>query len=181
MHCKTEEEAKNFCDYLHSIGRTWHDGYTYKSTICYAMHGEETAYNFNEGYYCNVQHYANDGYTILEWEDFMNNTFTKADLKTGDVILRRNGDVEIFNGNLGMFICQDCCWNDIDCLRDDLSSSVYRDYDIVAIRRPIIKSDCAFDAFEDKHGNLIYERKKAEEMTLAEVCKLLGKEIKIIP
>ena len=23
MHCKTEEEAKDFCEYLHSVGRRW--------------------------------------------------------------------------------------------------------------------------------------------------------------
>ena len=26
MHCKTEEEAKIFCKYLHSIGRMWNNG-----------------------------------------------------------------------------------------------------------------------------------------------------------
>ena len=106
--------------------------------------------------------------------------FTKADLETGDVILRRNGDVEIFNGSLRMFIRQDWGWNDIDEVRDDLSNYVYRDYDIVAVRRPTIKADCAFDAFEHKRGTLVYERKEVEEMTLEQVCKLLGKEIKII-
>lgn len=30
-------------------------------------------------------------------------------------------------------------------------------------------------------GVQVYERKEAEEMTLEEVCKLLGKQIKIVP
>ena len=107
MHCKTEEEAKDFCNYLHSIGRKWRNQYaTYKATTNYALYRQETAYNFNQGTYWNVQGYEEEGYTILEWEDFMNKEFTKADLRTGDVILRRNGNVEIFNRHLGMFIIQ---------------------------------------------------------------------------
>lgn len=113
-------------------------------------------------------------------EDFMKHTFTKADLKTGDVVKRRNGDVEIFNQHLGMFIRQDTGWNDIDCLQDDLSNLSYKAYDIIAVRRPVIKSDCAFDAFENKCGTLVYERQEVEEMTLEQVCQLLGREIKII-
>lgn len=29
MHCKTEEEARDFCNYLHSIGRVWNSGGDY--------------------------------------------------------------------------------------------------------------------------------------------------------
>ena len=32
MHCKTEEEAKDFCAYLGGIGRKWCDGGSYDRT-----------------------------------------------------------------------------------------------------------------------------------------------------
>jgi hypothetical protein len=54
------------------------------------------------------------------------------------------------------------------------------EFDIVAVRRPKYKRDCQFSAFDDDMGTLIYERQEVEEMTLEQVCKLLGKEIKII-
>ena len=109
----------------------------------------------------------------------MNNTFTKADLQTGDVILRRDGTTEIYNGELGMFITKDG-WNDLDTERNDLTNCISSEFDIVAVRRPRNKFDCVFDAFVKERGELVYERKEVEELTLAEVCKLLGKEIKII-
>ena len=30
MYCKTEDEAKDFCNYLDSIGRRWSSGESYK-------------------------------------------------------------------------------------------------------------------------------------------------------
>ena len=78
-----------------------------------------------------------------------------------------------------MFITKDS-YNDLESFNDDLTSKHGSDYDIVAVRRPIQKSDCVYSAFAVKRGTLIYERNEPEEMTLAEVCKLLGKEIKII-
>ena len=182
MHCKTEEEARDFCNYLHSVGRKWSGGYPYSDRINYYENKEKTAYNFNEGMYADIKFYKTNGYTILEWEDFMNKEFTKADLRTGDVILRRNGDVEIVNRELKMLICQSGGWNDLDNIREDLTNAyLNKNRDIVEVRRPTNNCDCCFDAMSIcRRGTLVYERKEVEEMTLAEVCKLLGKEIKII-
>ena len=107
--------------------------------------------------------------------------FTKEDLKTGDVLLRRDGAVEIYNGELDMLILQEN-WNDPSHIRLDLTSDIISDADIMAIRRPVQKSDCVFRAFEKgyERGVLVYQREEVEEMTLKEVCELLGKEIKII-
>lgn len=180
MHCKTEEEAKNFCQYLNSVGRTWNNKRSYLTDNHWNMYKDKMVYYFNSGEYSSVNYAKNSGYTILEWEDFMKQTFTKADLKTGDVILRRNGDVEIFNSELQMFI-RKAGWTDFKDIDDDLiATQGGKDWDIVSVRRPIKKHDCMFDAFEYKRGTLIYERKEVEEMTLEQVCKLLGKEIKII-
>lgn len=111
----------------------------------------------------------------------MNKEFTKADLKTGDVVRRRCGDVEIVNGELKTLIRKTGGWNNLDAYNNDLTNSMDCDYDIMEVRRPKKKSDCCFDAFAYEWGTLVYERKEPEEMTLEQVCKLLGKEIKIIP
>lgn len=174
MHCNTEEAAKNFCAYLDSVGRYTDDNF-YKAYFYKAY--MSNVYFFNTNTFGPISLALVERYTILEWEDFMNNTFTKADLRTGDVILRKNGATEIYNGELGMFITKDG-WNDLAHERNDLTDSISSEFDIVAVRRPSNKFDCVFDAFVKERGELVYERK--EEMTLAEVCKLLGKEIKII-
>ena len=179
MHCKTEEEAENFCNYMHSIGRKWCDSDSYKYVTRYHIYTDETVYFFNNNTYCYIDYAQEKGYTILEWSDFMNKKFTKADLKTGDVILRRNGSVEIVNRELGMLIRKHG-WNDLDAIREDLTDTTDSRYDIVAVKRPTEKGECQFCVFEQEWGTLVYERPEVEEMTLAEVCKALGREIKIV-
>ena len=185
MHCKTEEEAKKFCSYLHSIGRTWGTEYSYLDYTHYDFYENETAYAFNEGCYSPTYFYEEHGYTVLEFSDFdWTKEFTKADLKTGDVILRRDGDVEIVNRDLEMLICKSGGWNDLDDIREDLTyRASYRtneDHDIIQVRRPQEKHECCFGASEGEYGTLVYNREEPEEMTLEQVCRLLGKKIKII-
>ena len=178
MHCKTEAEAKDFCRYLNSVGRKWCGDKSYLEKTCYHDYCSDTVYYFNVGTYGSKKH-IKENYTILEWSDFMNNRFTKADLKTGDVVMQRDGLIQIAICELNMFITPNG-WNDMDAFDTDLTHEYTEEYDIIAVRRPKEKFECQFNAFNTKYGILVYERKEVEEMTLDEVCKLLGKEIKII-
>ena len=180
MHCKTKEEARDFCNYLHRVGRTWCNGASYLTCTEYDSYMEQTTYEFNSGMFGRREYYEKERhYKILEWSDFMNKEFTKADLRTGDVVMQRNGIVQIANCELGMLITSNW-WNDMSGFNSDLTHRSGDEYDIVAVRRPKEKPDCNFKAFDYNYGTLVYERKEVEEMTLAEVCKLLGKEIKIV-
>lgn len=182
MHCTTEEEARDFCNYLHKVGRKWNDNMSYLDDTYYSYHEARTVYYFNTGTLGDMYFATLNNYTILEWSDFMNKEFTKADLKTGDVVLRRGGSVGIVNRELDMFITRHH-WCDLDDINDDLTyciNSGNSEYDIIAIRRPCEKSDCRFEAFNCELGTLVYERKEPEEMTIEEICKALGKEIKIV-
>lgn len=106
--------------------------------------------------------------------------FTKLDLKTGDLILRADGVTGIVNRELGTIITKND-WVDLDNYNADLTYLNDKStFDILEVRRPLSKSDCQFTAFDHKLGCLVYERNPVEEMTLDEVCKLLGKKIKIV-
>ncbi len=109
----------------------------------------------------------------------MNKEFTKADLKNGDVVKRRNGKVEIVCLETGTLISPDG-YSKLEDVGEDLTDIQCGDanFDIIAVRRPTMPKDCQFDAFYYKFGERVYER--AEEMTLEEVCKFLGREIKIV-
>lgn len=179
MHCKTEEEANNFLVYLDSIGKKWAGGQSYLGNNFWHIYTINTIYDFNTDSYCDISWAKRYHYKILEWSDFMNKEFTKADLRTGDVVMQRDGNVQIANCELGIFITP-TWWNDMSRFNSDLTHPNGDKYDIVAVRRPKAKSDCNFKAFDYNYGTLVYERKEVEEMTLAEVCKLLGKEIKIV-
>ena len=182
MHCKTEEEAKDFCGYLDSINRKWISGLSYEDNTKWDVHKQDTYYYFNEGCFSNGYFVNKYRYKILEWSDFMDKKFTKADLKSGDVILRRDGSVEIVCLETGALIRRDG-FNILDELTDDLLSTFNDDDsdDIIAVRRPKQPYHCQFCAFDEGLGELVYERgDEPEEMTLDEICKALGKEIKIV-
>ena len=103
----------------------------------------------------------------------------KTDLKTGDVVQCRNGEIGIVivDMNVIIFSRGHLTMSQLDSYLIHLFNNAF---DVVAIRRPNCELACDFNAFELKLGTLIYERNEPEEMTLTEVCKLLGKEIKII-
>lgn len=184
MHCATQVQFDTFLTYLDELGETWKgSSYTYIKHI-WNRYGKDTVFYFNNGD-GGVSHYDNakqNGYIILEFSDFdWTKDFTKSNLKTGDVAKQRNGEVLIFVKELEGFISKADGWCNVDCWDERLSfQNDQRDFDIVAVRRPMHHINVSFDAFEYECGELVYEREEIEEMTLAEVCKLLGKEIKII-
>lgn len=177
MHCKTAAEAKSFCRYLHEHGKTWRSGDSYISKTNY---GKYKVYDFNCGEYGDIAWFQHNNYTILEWADFMHSEFYKDNFRTGDVIQRRDGKIGIVNAYLETIVFKDG-WDDLNNFHYDLTSTCnFDELDIMAVRRPNDKCDCNFNAFKYKQGTLVYEREEPVEMTLAEVCKLLGKNIKII-
>lgn len=183
MHCKTQEEAKDFCNYMHSIGKRWNNVVSYLDKTEWPLYQTESVYLFNSDLVSNINFAERNNYTILEWSDFMNKKFTKADLKTGDVVKFRNEELGIIILEYDTIACKNGGWISMNGISEDLTSSFYiGKYDIVAVRRPNENAACCFDAMRanSPRGTLVYERKEPEEMTLAEVCKLLGKEIKIV-
>ena len=181
MHCKTEEEAKDFCKFLESIGLEWRSGRSYLEHTDWKHYMENICYDFNRKQRSSLEYYKGNNYTILEWSDFMNREFTKADLKSGDVVLTRAGETEIVCLETGTLI-QRGEWFDLSDISENLTHKGYKesDYDIIAVRRPIEPYHCQFDAFDEELGRLVYKRKEVEEMTLEEVCEALGREIKIV-
>ena len=190
MCCKTEEEAKDFCRVLHEAGRKWSSGDSYLENTYWdcdnplsalGLVGKNRYYQFNEGMYSTRSHFVDD-YEILYWSDFMKKEFTKDDLRNGDVVLRRNGDVEIFLAEIadGLFMDKNRAFGHLSAVFDDLTGDFVKERDIIAVRRPNTLEDMSFDAFEKKLGRLVYERKETVEMTIEEVCKALGKNVKIV-
>lgn len=70
MHCKTEEEAEDFCNEMNKAGLTWSSGRSYLSWNHFELCEEQTCYYFNEGKYDSTIYAKNEGYTILEWSDY---------------------------------------------------------------------------------------------------------------
>ena len=109
----------------------------------------------------------------------MKKEFTKADLKNGDVVKLRDGDIGFAIVDLGV-ITFGRQIERLNNYRNNLTNMVSKNCDVIAVRRPMVPEDCRASAFVSNRGVCVYERKEVEEMTLEEVCKALGKEIKIV-
>ena len=112
----------------------------------------------------------------------MKKEFTKDDLRTGDIVLLRSGDVKLYikEGHIFVGLRHMGDWDYDTAFTNSLKRTSSSTYDIVSVRRPDKVSDISFDAFEKNLGTLVYERDEAVEMTLEEVCKALGKNVKIV-
>lgn len=178
--CKTEEEAKDFCKQSHEHGYDWVSGESRFNKTEYHHYGENTAYSYD--CYCDVNWYKDNNYAIIEWSDYMSKPFTKSDLKDGDMVLRRNGAIEVAIPSAEAFTSVKG-FNPLSYIDENLKScypSPNSEWDIVEVRRPNMPHHCQFSAFECGFGDLVYKREEKIEMTLEEVCQALGKKIKIV-
>lgn len=108
--------------------------------------------------------------------------FTKKDLKNGDVVMKRDGAVEIVILPLGTLVVNGPGFNSLNDINDDLTSTGDSDHDIIAVRRPSRQNECTFNAFNYERGELVYDRnaKQTREMTVAEIEEALGYPIKVV-
>lgn len=195
MHCKTEEEAKDFCRVMHEDGRCWSDGESYANITAWSEYKEHTAYYFNEGKFGDIKNVNSAyhrylgfdaDYRILEWSDFMKKkVFTTTDLKTWDIILRENGEVAIvlpYDGSNHTILFSGGATLVLEHFYDDdFTHSISTGPNIIAVRRVANICDLCYDAFDKKLGRLVWEREEpVEEMTMDDVCKALGKRVKIV-
>jgi hypothetical protein len=111
----------------------------------------------------------------------MKKTFTKADLKSGDIVLRRDRKICVVFAEVNALGHKDG-FDTLKPYADDLTNKVDQSLDIIAVRRPREPKECNLGYFNREDVTLVYDRKRdeVEEMTLEQVCKLLGKNIKII-
>ena len=119
------------------------------------------------------------------WEDLLMKNFTKKNLKNGDFVILRNGMVGAVIVDTNTIVLDDGRFMEISCYDADLTSkrNLYDhsdDYDIMKVYR----GNRSFKQVKGIHsGNPIYDRniiETVEEMTLEQVCKALGKNIKIV-
>lgn len=180
MHCKTKEEARDFCNYLHSLGQKWRNGDSYLSNTNWETYRSSTCYDFNSNEYSGKDFFEKYNYTILEWEDFMKNNFTKEDLKPGDILVTKSKGKYMYIGD------------HMVCSKDWIGMEEY-DKNLKLKNRGLLRETDSFDVVKvlrpkgytvlERHweyADLIWKREETVEMTLEEVCEALGKNIKIV-
>lgn len=181
VHCKTEEEAIDFCKQMYMHGMVWSTWSSYLSYTRYAVYRDETCYG-GDGRYQSYGYFEKHKYKILEWSDYTNKEFTKADLKDGMVVEQRDGNMYLVLAGL---VVRKRGYNCIGDYGDDLKVADYAGGDIVKVYRITPESlRCIEDVFIKSNLELIWERKEPKKMTVEEMRKkleeLTGEQIEIV-
>ena len=187
VHCDTKEKAKKFLKLLHNNGFKWQGGDNllyfynwdeYKEETCYC----KSEYNGTRVKYSFKRWYAEHGYKVIEFEDFMGDNFKLSYLEPGHVIELKEGTkmLVIKHGDGLSGITSDCFLY--------LNSSYYNEdmkcllIDTCTIEKVYVpKSVHGLDTMlKDENLYLIWERPEVKEYTMSQLREILGHEVKII-
>ena len=182
VNCKTEEEAKDFCKRMHEHGMKCCTGKSYMEKTNYEEYKGETCY-YGIGEYSSRVYAEKYNYKILEWSDYMQKEFTKADLEDGMVVEYRCKDYgkRMVVGN--MLIGEDGSHR-LEAYENDLTQG-YAESQLSIIRVYKIKNERNFKhIMDDDNLELIWERKERKKMTVEEMREkleeLTGEEIEVM-
>lgn len=182
VHCKTEEEAKDFCKQMRGQGMKWRNGKSYLKNTNYDMFNERTCY-YGDGECSSLDFAENHNYKILEWSDYMQKEFTKADLKDGMVVEYKCVDLGRRLVAKDMLLGIDGSYT-LKNYNDDLTD-IEVDPELSIIRVYKIKYAKRFKhILDDDNLELIWECKEPKKMTVEEMRQkleeLTGEEIEVM-
>lgn len=178
VHCKTEEEATNFCNQMNEHGLKWCNEQSYLGKTCYSTYKKQTCYT-GYGTYANYAYYKKENYTILEWGDYMQKEFTKADLEDGMVVEYCNGQRRLVLNN---YLIGNDGYYKLSHYGEDMKNKECSDKDIMRVFT--ISTVTTLDRiFHIENLKLIWEREEIKKMTTEEMRKkleeLTGEKIEI--
>lgn len=109
-----------------------------------------------------------------------NKVMRKEDLKSGMSVELRNGDVGLLvDTEFGLIIQYEAeNWDYLNEYKEDLTCLNIKECDIVKVRKPLRPSEITRSYL--KMGRIIWERNEAKEMTVEEISKALGYNVKIV-
>jgi hypothetical protein len=179
VHCKTEEEAIDFCKRMHEHGMKWCTGKSYMEKTNYEEYKGETCY-IRFGMFSSYRYYNSEGYEILEWSDYMQKEFTKSDLKDG-MVVEYNDNYFRKRLVIGGFLTGEDGYADLGDYNENLKS-VVSDLEIVRVYKIKCMGKIS-SIMEDHNLELIWERKEPKKMTVEEMKQeleeLTGEQIEV--
>lgn len=174
VHCKTEEEAKDFCEKMDALGLMWSNGASYKGNSRWEDFRREIYYA-NTGGYTFSDFYKEEGYEIFEWGDYMEQDLRNL-LKNGTVVELRDGSrcMVINDGLMGV---EDPDFSEkISKYSNGLQfNGENRGMDIMKVYgHGYTISQCMGDTLP-----IIWKRKK-QKITIEDIKKQFGEDIEVI-
>lgn len=105
--------------------------------------------------------------------------FNKPDLKNGDIITYRDGTKGIVFLEFDAIVDDNLkSYASLEHVTYDLNDEWNNDWDIIKVQRARDIHQFVKSRWDD--APIVWERQETVEMTLAEVCKALGKNVKIV-
>ena len=190
MHCKTEAQAKIFCDYLDSQGLTWITAEKYSIDNYFDIYKDKTLYYFNEGTYGKLTEETEEEVYILEFDDFdwsdQKDSFIKKELKNGDIVETKDKCLYLvlngmFIGDYGSLNFN--CYNDDLTVITDLATFEDNIEKIYKVKENIDIPNITklLDINNTNNYQLIWERSKPSvDLTKSQIEELLGYSINIV-
>lgn len=191
MHCKTEAQARIFCNYLDSQGLTWINAEKYTAENYFNTYKDKTLYYFNQGTYGKLdEETKEEDIYVLEFDDFdwsdQKDSFIKEELKNGDIVETKNKLLYlVLNG----FLIGDYDYLNLGLYNDDLIFTVPAsnpNYDIEKIYKARIDKKSfnitkLLDINNTSNYQLVWERSKPPvDLTKSQIEELLGYSINIV-
>lgn len=183
VHCKTKEESEDFCRKMDLLGMTWVTGGTYREDNFWDVWSHDTCYSL--GVYGSFEEYTDEGYTILEWGDYMSNKEEKEDLRefltNGRVAETRSGEKYLVVGDILMGLDDEFYFTRVNQYNENLRvRGAYSDnlshFDIVKIYSDRHTLRQAREVSDDL---LVWKREK-RKITFDDIKKEFGEDIEVV-
>lgn len=174
VHCKTEEEAKDFCEKMDALGLTWNSGASYKKNSRWEDLGIGIYY-CNLGYYRTSDLYDGREYEIFEWSDYMERDLRYL-LTDGTVVELRDG-LRCIVVNDGLMGIGDPDFSEriSNYDKDLISNGENGDMDIMKVYGyGYTISQCMGDTLP-----VVWERRK-KKITMEDIKKQFGEDIEVV-
>lgn len=180
VHCKTEEESKEFIKECYKHGISWMHSCANETN--WKWYKEDTYYKCDSNSYLSYGNINNGlvvDFPVVEYKED-----NKMELKEGMIVECRNGNKYLLRNVRGeLLLSANEGWNEytydnnfVDIGED--AKAFNGDYDIMKIYES--KAYVLEDLFNNNYLTCIWERKEPKKMTLAQISEALGYEVEVI-
>lgn len=176
VHCKTEEESKEFIKECYKHGISWIHSCANETN--WKWYKEDTYYKCDSNSYLSYGNINNGlvvDFPVVEYKED-----NKMELKEGMIIECRNGNRYLLRKVNDVLIGSNFeGW--IKAMYDEnLCENYYHDETFDIMKIYISKSPKLEGLFNNNYLTCIWERKEPKKMTLAQISEALGYEVEVI-
>lgn len=170
VHCKTEEEAKEFIKQCYKHGIKWR--YCNENDTNWENVNKEIYYECDGEY---IYYEKLNKIPVVKYKED-----SKMELKEGMIVECRNGNRYLLRKRNSELICSNFDGWFTATYNEKLNENGYyvENFDIMKIYES--RANVLRNLFDDKYLTCIWERKEPKKMTLAQISEALGYEVEVI-